>query len=123
MPAIHSSKLRRVSRAKSWRCETRRSITYFKRGSEHWELMRCTFSVMFSIVRSLSTGTDALPGPLGEAMMISCDGVDDMMLVGIISQSNKDWMRRDTSKSSIRMKERKKEILAVKLPRIVLHTC
>jgi hypothetical protein len=32
-------------------------MTYFKRGSAHCELMRWTFSVMFSIVRSLSMGT------------------------------------------------------------------
>jgi hypothetical protein len=69
MPAIHSSKLRRVSRAKSWTWETRRSIMYLRRGSEHCELMRCTFSVMFSMVRFFSSGTEALPGPVVEVMM------------------------------------------------------
>lgn len=68
MPAIHSSKLRRVSRAKSCRCETRRSMTYFSRGSLHCELMRTTFSVMLSMVRSLRTGTDLSPG-LGVDML------------------------------------------------------
>ena len=61
MPAIHSSKLRRVSRAKSCRCETRRSMMYFSLGSLHCELMRTTFSVMLSMVRSFNTGTDLLP--------------------------------------------------------------
>jgi hypothetical protein len=68
MPAIHSSKLKRVSRAKSWRWVTRRSMIYLRRGSEHCELMRCTFSVMFSMVRFLSSGTDADPGP-ADAML------------------------------------------------------
>lgn len=61
IPAIHSSKLSRVSRAKSCRCETSRSITYFSRGSAHCEFIRCTFSVMFSIVKSLRTGTVESP--------------------------------------------------------------
>jgi hypothetical protein len=69
MPAIHSSKLSRVSRAKSWRCDTKRSMTYLSRGFEHCELIRCTFSVMFSIVRFLSSGTDAVPGPPADAML------------------------------------------------------
>lgn len=35
---------------------------YFKRASPHCELMRTTFSVMLSMVRSLRTGTDVPPG-------------------------------------------------------------
>ena len=72
MPAIHSSKLSRVSRAKSWRCETNRSITYFRRGSVHCEFIRCTFSVMFSMVRSFRTGTVEASALLDDVMM-SCD--------------------------------------------------
>src|SRR5690242_3815138 len=68
MPAIHSSKLRRVSRAKSWRCETRRSMMYFSLGSAHCELMRTTFSVMLSMVRSLRTGTDLSRGPVADML-------------------------------------------------------
>jgi hypothetical protein len=45
-------------------------MTYFRRGSEHCELMRWTFSVMFSIVRFLSCGTVAVPGPPADAMMM-----------------------------------------------------
>lgn len=71
MPAIHSSKLRRVSRAKSCRCDTRRSMTYLRRGSAHCEFIRCTFSVMFSIVRSLRTGTVEASAPLLDAMVPS----------------------------------------------------
>jgi hypothetical protein len=33
-------------------------MMYLRRGSAHCEFMRCTFSVMFSIVRSLRTGTE-----------------------------------------------------------------
>lgn len=38
-------------------------MTYFKRGSAHCEFMRWTFSVIFSIVRSLRTGTEEGSGP------------------------------------------------------------
>jgi hypothetical protein len=72
MPAIHSSKLNRVSRAKSCRCETRRSMTYLRRGSLHCEFIRCTFSVMFSMVRSLRTGTVEASALLEDA--ITCNG-------------------------------------------------
>lgn len=61
-PVIHSCELRRVSRAKSCRCETRRSRTYFMRGSAHSELMRRVFSVMLSTVRSFMGG------------MLTCEG-------------------------------------------------
>jgi hypothetical protein len=44
-------------------------MTYLRRGSEHCELIRCTFSVMFSMVRFLSSGTDADPGPPAEVML------------------------------------------------------
>lgn len=55
-PAIHSFVLRRVSRAKSCRWVTSRSSTYRRRASSHCELMRMTFSVMLSMVRSLRSG-------------------------------------------------------------------
>jgi hypothetical protein len=43
-------------------------MMYFSRGSLHCELMRTTFSVMLSMVRSLRTGTDLLPAP-GDDML------------------------------------------------------
>jgi hypothetical protein len=72
MPAIHSSKLNRVSRAKSCMCDTRRSMTYFKRGSAHCEFIRCTFSVMLSIVRSLSVGTVEASALVEDAIVLVC---------------------------------------------------
>lgn len=90
MPAIHSSKLNRVSRAKSWRWDTRRSITYFRRGSEHCELMRWTFSVMFSIVRFLSSGTEGAPEP---AMMCVLRGNYELGLVEMMLQVSKEQER------------------------------
>lgn len=39
-------------------------MMYFSRGSLHCELMRTTFSVMLSMVRSFRTGTDLSPGPV-----------------------------------------------------------
>lgn len=68
IPAIHSSKLRRVSRAKSCRWDTRRSMIYFKRGLSHCEFMRITLSVIFSIVRSLREGVEPSPGLVVEAI-------------------------------------------------------
>jgi hypothetical protein len=75
MPAIHSSKLSRVSRAKSCRCETSRSITYFSRGSAHCEFMRCTFSVMFSIVRFFRTGIVESPRLVEDVIICGGEGV------------------------------------------------
>ena len=37
-------------------------MMYFSRGSPHCELMRTTFSVMLSMVKSFKTGTDLSPG-------------------------------------------------------------
>ena len=50
-------------------------------------MMRCTFSVMFSIVRFLSSGTDAVPGPVAEAAMVMCGGVEEKELVKMGSQA------------------------------------
>lgn len=56
IPCIHSSVLNLVSLAKSCKCLTSLSKTYLLRASLHWLLMRTTFSVMLSMVRSLSGG-------------------------------------------------------------------
>lgn len=64
MPAIHSSVPRRVSLAKSWRCVTSHSRTYFSLWSGPWELRTMTFSVMFSMVRSFMGGILALEGSI-----------------------------------------------------------
>jgi hypothetical protein len=55
-PAIHSFVLNRVSRAKSWRCDTSLSKIYLNRGSGLPELMRIVFSVMVSALKFLIGG-------------------------------------------------------------------
>jgi hypothetical protein len=55
--AIHSFVLNLVSRAKSCKCVTSRSITYVSRGSDDWELMVTVFSVMLSMFKSFIGGT------------------------------------------------------------------
>jgi len=45
-------------------------MTYFRRASEHCEFMRCTFSVMFSIVRSLRTGTEGCGRPVEDIVRV-----------------------------------------------------
>jgi hypothetical protein len=64
MAAIHSFVERRVSRAKSCTCDTSRSSRYFVLGSGHLEFIMCTFSVMFSIVRSLRGGMSTCDGSM-----------------------------------------------------------
>jgi hypothetical protein len=54
--AIHSFVLSRVSRAKSWRCVTSRSITYVRRASLPWEFIITVFAVILSIFRSFIGG-------------------------------------------------------------------
>lgn len=66
---IHSSVLRRVSRAKSCRCVTSRSIRYRSRGSSHCELIRFALGVMLSIVRLRRGGTFASASALGCAIV------------------------------------------------------
>ena len=77
-PVIHSSWLRRVSRAKSWRCWTMRSSIYFKRGFGHFELISLTLSVMLSMVRSFKGGTSTLEGSIvrWERVMILLEDVE-----------------------------------------------
>jgi hypothetical protein len=55
--AIHSFVLNRVSRAKSCKCVTKRSITYINLWSELCELMVTVFSVILSMLRSFIGGT------------------------------------------------------------------
>jgi hypothetical protein len=55
--AIHSVVLNLVSRAKSWRWDTSRSITYVRRSSFPWEFIMMVFSVILSILRSFIGGT------------------------------------------------------------------
>lgn len=45
---------------------------YFSRGSPHCELMRTTFSVMLSMVRSFRTGTEESPGPVDDMLDLFC---------------------------------------------------
>src|SRR6187549_3491985 len=69
MAAIHSSVLSRVSRAKSWRCVTRRAIRYVRRALDDWELMRIALGVMLLMVRSRSGGALAEAGVSWGAML------------------------------------------------------
>lgn len=69
MAVIHSSVLSRVSRAKSWRCVTRRAMRYVRRALDDWELMRIVLGVMLSMVRSRSGGALAEAGFSWGAMM------------------------------------------------------
>jgi hypothetical protein len=55
--AIHSFVLSLVSRAKSCRCVTSLSMTYFSRSLGPWEFMLMVFSVMLSMLRSFIGGT------------------------------------------------------------------
>ena len=64
MPAFHSLVLSRVSRAKSWRCVTRRSMMYFMRGLGLFEFEIMAFSVMLSAVRSIIGGSFTTAGSI-----------------------------------------------------------
>ena len=66
MPAIHSSWLSLVSRAKSCRWVTSLSKMYLRRGSGHWALILCVFSVMLSTVRSINLGILTCEGSMLE---------------------------------------------------------
>lgn len=92
-------------------------MTYFRRGSEHCELMRCTFSVMFSIVRFLSSGTDAVPGPPAEAIVMC----SELTLVRIVSQTIGGMRGKEKNIVSIRMNLQLRSEY-VKHP-VALHTC
>lgn len=63
-PVIHSWKLSLVSRAKSCKCDTSRSRTYFMRSSLQSELIWWTFCVILSAVRSFMGGIFTCDGSM-----------------------------------------------------------
>jgi hypothetical protein len=73
---------------------------------------------MFSIVRFLSSGTEAVPGPPAKAM-IRRGGVDDLMSVEMLSQTIEVYEVNKKANGGRSLKQLSK----VKLPRIALHTC
>lgn len=81
-PFIHSSVLRRVSRAKSWRWVTRRSKMYFMRASSQRELIVWTFSVMFSDVRSFIGGILTREGS-----MVGCEYSFNLEMLGRLCET------------------------------------
>jgi hypothetical protein len=68
--AIHSVVLNLVSRAKSWRWDTSRSITYVTRSSFPWEFIMMVFWVMLSILRSFIGGTLTCLGSILEVVLL-----------------------------------------------------